>query len=85
MPDKAVSVDRTVTLSLVFAVIIQTTGALLWAGSAEARIEALEAQHNFHPPVSERLARIEEQMIMTRQSLVRIETRIETRSKDSEP
>lgn len=79
MADKTVSLDRTVTLSLIFAVIVQTTGALLWAGGAEARIEALEAHHNLHPPVSERLARIEEQMIMTRRSLIRIEARIEAR------
>ena len=77
MSDRSLSFDRTVTLSLVFAVVLQTTGALLWAGAAEARIAALEARHNLHPPVSERLARIEEQMIMTRRSLTRIEARLD--------
>lgn len=79
MPTPASRFDRTVTLSLIFAVALQTAGALLWAGAAEARLLSLEAIHNTHPPMSERLARIEEQMEMTRLTLTRIEARIEAR------
>lgn len=85
MSDKRTVFDRTVTLGLVFTVALQTASALLWAGAAEARIAALETRHITIPPVFERLARIEEQMIMTRRSLSRIETRIEARANQSDP
>lgn len=68
--------DRTITLSLFFAVFLQTTGALMWAGAAEARLAALEIKAQQALPVSERLARLEEQMLMARQSLTRIEQRL---------
>ena len=81
MADKPLQIDRTVTLGLVLAVLIQTAGALLWAGAAEARLGALETQAAIDVPmtlpVAERLARLEEQMLMARQSLGRIETRLD--------
>jgi len=40
MADSSLSVDRTITLTLVFALIIQTTSGLLWAGGAAARLTA---------------------------------------------
>lgn len=85
MSDKRTAFDRTITLGLVFTVALQTASALLWAGAAEARIASLEMRHVNIPPVFERLARIEEQMVMTRRSLSRIETRIEARADKPEP
>jgi len=72
-PSSSMKFDRTITLSIIFAISIQTAGALMWAGAAEARLTALETRAEKAPPVSERLARLEEQMIMARQSLSRIE------------
>jgi len=54
---------------------------LLWAGAAEARLSTLETQAELTMPVAERLARLEEQMIMARQSLNRIEHRLDTPQK----
>jgi len=76
MADKPLQYDRTVTFGLVLAVLIQTAGALLWAGAAEARLSSLESQAKIDAPVAERLARLEEQMLMARQSLTRIENRL---------
>lgn len=79
MASKSLTLDRTITLSLVFAIAVQTAGGLLWAGAAEARIISLEAQAKTSAPVHERLARIEEQMTMTHRSLTRIERRLDNR------
>ena len=77
MADRPLQIDRTVTFGLVLAVLIQTAGALLWAGAAEARLATLETQAAVDAPIAERLARLEEQMTMARQSLGRIETRLD--------
>jgi len=77
MSDKPLQLDRTITFGLVLAVGVQTAGALLWAGAAEARLSGLEAQAATAPPVAERLARLEEQMTGARQSLGRIERRLD--------
>jgi len=77
MSDKPLQFDRTISFGLVLAIIIQTTGALLWAGAAEARLSALESRTAGTPAVTERLARLEEQMSMARQSLSRIERRLD--------
>ena len=81
MADKPLQIDRTVTFGLVLAVLIQTAGALLWAGAAEARLAHLESRAKIDAPmalpVAERLARLEEQMKMARDSLSRIETRLD--------
>lgn len=77
MSDKTLHVDRTVTFGLVLAVLVQTAGALLWAGAAEARLSQLETQAAADLPVAERLARLEEQMIGARESLARIERRLD--------
>lgn len=69
--------DRTVTLSIVFALCVQTAGALIWAGSAAARLETLERRVELTAPISERMARLEEQMLMARESLIRIERQLE--------
>jgi len=74
---KPLQIDRTVTFGLVLAILIQTAGALLWAGAAEARLAHLESRAVSDAPVAERLARLEEQMLMARQSLGRIETRLD--------
>ena len=73
--------DRTITFGLILAVTIQTASALLWAGAAEARLSTLEAQAVLDVPIAERLVRLEEQMIMARQSLSRIEHRLDNPKK----
>lgn len=77
MAEQNLRMDRTITFGLVLAVLVQTAGALLWAGAAEARLSQLEIQAAADLPVAERLARLEEQMIGARQSLGRIERRLD--------
>ena len=77
MAEQNLRMDRAITFGLVLAVLVQTAGALLWAGAAEARLSQLETQAAADLPVAERLARLEEQMIGARQSLGRIERRLD--------
>ena len=65
--------DRTITISLVFTLLVQTAGGLIWAGSAGARLGALEREHAVTPSISERLARLEGQTSEMAKSLSRIE------------
>lgn len=65
--------DRTVTISLVVTLLIQTAGGLIWAGSAAARLSALENQLALTPGIAERLARLEGQTSQMAESLSRIE------------
>ena len=85
MDGKPLTLDRTISFSLVLAVLIQTASALLWVGAAEVRLLTLETAMNMKPPVSDRLARIEEQMEMTRMSLSRIEGRLDDARRNARP
>ena len=69
--------DRQVSLGLVITVFLQAAAALMWAGRASARIDDMQRRLDAQAPVAERLARLEEQATATRQSLARIEARLE--------
>jgi len=76
MAERNTSFDRTITLGLVVTVMLQTAGALIWAGATEARLTTLETQMALTPAVAERLARLEGQSNVMAQSLSRIERRL---------
>ena len=76
MAELNTSFDRTITLGLVVTVMLQTAGALIWAGATEARLTTLETQMALTPAVAERLARLEGQSNVMAQSLSRIERRL---------
>ena len=65
--------DRTITMSLVFTLLVQTSGGLIWAGSAAARLDALETRLAVNTGIAQRLARLEGQTSQMAQSLARIE------------
>ena len=69
--------ERQISIALLAGLIVQTGGALLWAGRAAERIDRLEAQVASQAGVSERLARLEEQALATRAVLVRIEAKLD--------
>ena len=69
--------DRTVGIGIIVTLAIQSAGALMWGGAAEARLQHLEKTTMTSPPMAERMARMEEQMTMARQSLERIEQRLD--------
>lgn len=70
--------DRQVTLAVIVTIAIQAAGGLLWAGRASARIDELSRRVEGQGEMSERLARLEEQVSATRLTLERLERRLET-------
>ena len=65
--------DRTVGFSLAFALLVETAGAVHWAGKTSQRVRQLETSAQLTHPIDLRLARLEEQMIAAHGSLRRIE------------
>ncbi len=70
-------VDRKVTIALIFAVFMQTAGALMWMGAAAERLDVLERDVEAQRGVPERLARLEAEISVIRNQLDRIEGKIE--------
>jgi hypothetical protein len=69
--------DKRVPIALIAAMSLQTAGALLWAGAAMQRIDYLEREVSASSMIGERTARVEEQMRYLRQSMDRIETKLD--------
>lgn len=69
--------DKRVPIALIAAMSLQTAGALLWAGAAMQRIDYLEREVSAGSMIGERTARVEEQMRYLRQSVDRIETKLD--------
>lgn len=70
-------IERSVTLGVIVALALQTGGALIWAGAAGERLDRLEDQGAALTHAGERLARLEEQIGQARESLSRIERRLD--------
>ncbi len=70
-------IDRTISVGVMLALFVQTGGALLWAGGAAERINAIEARLDHQSGVAERLARLEAQADANRASLARIEAKLD--------
>ena len=71
--------EKKITLAFAMAVLVQTGGALVWAGSAAERITVLERTAEARQPVGERLARVEAELEAVRLQLDRIERTLEGR------
>ena len=69
--------DKRVPIALILAILIQTAGALTWAGAATERINQLERQATGGSDLGERAARLEEQVAFTREQLERIEEKLD--------
>ena len=69
--------DRRVPAALVAAFLLQTAGALFWAGSAAERIAVLERRLADDQAAIEKVAVIEEQVRGIKESLDRIETKLD--------
>nr|WP_321361322.1 hypothetical protein [uncultured Hyphomonas sp.] len=72
-------IEKKVTVGLIVAILAQTGGALVWAGSAAERIRAVETELDDRKMVSERLVRVEAQLESVSGQLNRIERRMEAR------
>ncbi len=69
--------DRRIPVALVFAFVLQTGGALFWAGSAAQRIGEVERQVQVNSSAVERVVRLEEQVSAMHEQLARIELKID--------
>ena len=69
--------QRQITLGVLLALLVQTSGALIWAGRVGERLDYLERDSLRSSPFAERLAGLETEMRLARQSLNRIEQRME--------
>ena len=68
---------RQITLGVVLAFLVQTSGALIWFGRVGERLDQLEHEVVRQEPMAERLARLEAEVRLARESLVRIERRLD--------
>ena len=69
--------QRQVTLGVLMALLLQTSGALIWFGRVGERLDQLERTTTRQVPLAERLASLEAEMRLARESLTRIERRME--------
>lgn len=69
--------DRKLPAALVAAFLLQTAGALFWAGSAAERISTLERTQARDQSAIERVAVLEDQITTIRASLDRIEGKLD--------
>jgi hypothetical protein len=69
--------DKKLPAALVAAFLLQTAGALFWAGSAAERIAALERGAAADQGAIERVAVLEEDMRTMKETLSRIETKLD--------
>jgi uncharacterized coiled-coil protein SlyX len=68
---------KRIPAALVAAFLLQTAGALFWAGSAAERITVLERTVSGDQAAIEKVAVLEEQVGEMKQSLDRIETKLD--------
>lgn len=69
--------DKRIPAALVAAFLLQTAGALFWAGSAAERIADLERTVHSDQAAIQKVAVIEEQVGAIKESLDRIETKLD--------
>jgi hypothetical protein len=69
--------DRKIPAALVAAFLLQTAGALFWAGSAAERIADLERVVARDQSAIERVAVLEEQVAAIKDALARIENKLD--------
>ncbi len=70
-------ISRQFGLAVVATLVLQGATVLLWAGRAGERITQLETHAGTAQNMAERLARLEAHMVQTRQSLSRIESKLD--------
>lgn len=69
--------DKRVPIALIVVILMQTAGALSWAGAATQRLAQVERQTQAQSSWAERTARLEEQSQHMRSSLQRIEEKLD--------
>ncbi len=77
-PERWPRLDRHITLALVFAVILETAGGLVWVGALGARVQQMETQFSERAEEIRRLAHLEAEVGAMRDQLDRIEGRLDS-------
>jgi len=75
------ALDKKLPAALVAAFLLQTAGALFWAGSAAERIATLERVQARDQSAIERVAVLEDQIATIRASLDRIEGKLDRKQR----
>ena len=70
-------VDKKIAMALVFAMLMQAGGALIWMGAAAERLDILDREVEAQRDVPERLARLEAEIGLIRTQLDRIEQKVD--------
>ena len=76
-------IERRIPIALVVGFLLQTGGALFWAGAAAERIAAVERATRDNTSVIERVVRLEAQVIAVHESVSRIESKIDRMGHDA--
>ncbi|MDE1940153.1 MAG: hypothetical protein KGI68_14115 [Alphaproteobacteria bacterium] len=77
--------DKRLPAALVAAFLLQSAGALFWAGSAAERISVLERNQAEDRTAVERVAVLEDQIATMKQTLDRIESKLDRTPRFSPP
>jgi hypothetical protein len=76
-PSSRWRLDRQVTTGVILAAVLQTGGLLIWAGKEAARVDVIERRLESQSTITERLARLEEQVTAARAALERVEHKLD--------
>ncbi len=69
--------DRHVPVAVIFTLLLQMAGALIWATQLDARVQYVEGQSAEIAQSSERLARIEERLQFMKQDVEAIRRQLD--------
>jgi len=75
--DKRWHLDKKVPLALIFAILMQTAGLLIWGSNLSTRVNQLESQIASAAPQAERIIRLETKMDSIFGSLAEIKALIQ--------
>jgi len=69
-------VEKKLTLAVILAVVLESSGVLIWAGAASERLKEVEVRVAAQAAMSDRLARVEVHLELAAAQLNRIEKRL---------
>jgi hypothetical protein len=70
-------IEKKLTLAVILAVVLESSGVLIWAGAASERLKEVEVRVAAHAQMAERLARVEVHLENAAAQLERIEKKLE--------
>jgi hypothetical protein len=70
-------IEKKLTMAVIFAVILESSGVLIWAGAASERLKEVEVRVAAQAQMADRLARVEIHLEIAAAQLNRIEKRLE--------